>query len=291
MKKIFLIIALCLPMISVNAQNEDKEKTYLPEKGDMAIGVNLHPVFNYVGNMFNGTTDNKIEDLGGEPVSKGLAGYDSSIAPDVSIMWKYMFSDKFALRANLGMMLGNDTSRGYVVDDNALMQNPFDQTKLIDSKRESRNGMSLMVGTEFRKGKKRVQGVFGAGLLFGFMGEKTTYNYANAMTTVNQNPSTAWDVYNKGYRTLTKKTDGNVFIGITGSAGVEWFVAPKIALGAEVNLSMYSIYGGQQYVESEGYNSSTKKIENRCDLTSPGDNKFRFGTDNLGGALYMAFYF
>ena len=72
---------------------------------------------------------------------------------------------------------------------------------------------------------------------------------------------------------------------------IECFVAPKISIGAEVNLSLYYVVGGQQYVESEMYNTSTQAVETSCDLVSPGDSSFRFGTENLGGSLYMAFYF
>ena len=72
---------------------------------------------------------------------------------------------------------------------------------------------------------------------------------------------------------------------------MEWFVAPKVALGAEVNLSLYSVIGGQVYVEEEGYNSVLGKVETRYEIMSPGDRALVFGTQNLGGSLYMSFYF
>ena len=57
MKRILTIISIALlPFVGVNAQ--DKEKNYLPEAGDMALGVNLMPVFKYAGNLFNGNTNN-----------------------------------------------------------------------------------------------------------------------------------------------------------------------------------------------------------------------------------------
>ena len=292
MKKIILTIALSLvTFASVSAKGNDSTKVYLPQKGDFAIGVNLNPIINYVGNVFNGTTNNKLENFGGEPSFNGIDDYQKGITPDISFMGKYMITNTFGLRANIGFMVENKQTNVYVQDDKAVALNPFDESKLIDSKNYTRSGMSMMFGTEFRKGSKRVQGVFGAGILFGWVTDKLTYDYANIMTEVNQTPTTGISTYNNNYRTLAEKNANSCFIGATGSAGVEWFVAPKVALGAEVNLNLYYIAGGQQYKETEGYNQSTQKVETRCDLVSPGNNIFRFGTESLGGSVYMSFYF
>lgn len=287
MKKFISFIAIGLiPFMGISAQSENG-KNYLPEEGDIAIGINVKPVFKYVGNIFNGNTNNEMDYLGGEPVT--TSEFKNTILPDVSIMGKYMLSEKWGVRANVGLMFGKDKEKRYVQDDKGVLLNPFDETKLIDQRNISKNGLSLMLGTEYRMGSERIQGVFGAGVLFGVISEKTTYHYANAITSVNQQPSSAWP--SGAYRPLVVKSENGVLYGVTGSAGVEWFVMPKISLGAEVNLSLYGVNSGQQYTESEGYNSSTTKVETRTDLTSPGDGKVRFGTENLGGSLYMAFYF
>ncbi len=291
MKKfISLIVAGLMPFVAISAQNEGG-KNYLPEKGDMAFGINVKPVLKYVGNVFNSSVDNELDYLGGEPIS--TKEYRNDIIPDVSVMGKYMLTENWGLRANVGMMFGTDKKRSYVADDQNAELNPFDETKLIDVKKTKKNGMSLLLGAEYRKGNNRVQGVFGMGVLFGVLSEKTTYKYANAVTSLNQNPTSAWysDWAKSPYRPLEEKTDKGVFYGITGSAGIEWFVAPKVSLGAEVNLSLYGINKGQLYTISEGYNVASQKVEERTDLTSPGDRNFRFGTENLGGSLYMAFYF
>ena len=133
-------------------------------------------------------------------------------------------------------------------------------------------------------------------MLFAFQNDKTTYSWGNEMTTINQNPSIAFDRNNETMlgdnRILKNNGQGSDFYtGITGSAGVEWFIAPKISLGAEVNLSLYYLFGNQTYIESEGYNTSTQKIETRTDLVSPGNRGFYIGTESLGGSLNMTFYF
>lgn len=294
MKKKLLIIAIGLiSFVNLSAQKEEG-KSYLPKQGDVAFGINAKPVLKYAGNIFNGNTANNIDAVGGEPITNGVSGHGLSEAllPKVSIMGKYMLSDNLGLKANVALLGGTDIDRKYIKDDKQSQLNPFDESKLIDQCTTSRNGMSLMLGTEYRKGANRIQGVFGAGVVMGFVSKKTSYDYANAVTPLNQNPSAAWqDKTDLGYRVLNKKTDNSMFYGVTGSAGVEWFVAPQIALGAEVSLTFCYVNGGQQYTESEGYNAATQQVEVRTDLTSPGNNKFLYGTENLGGALYMIFYF
>ena len=298
MKKLISIITIIclLPLMGVSAQ-EKAEKQYLPEEGDWAIGIDVVPLLKYVGNAFNGSQENEIESLGGAPFTKNNKNFrNRMLMPDVSIMGKYMLTDEWALRANVGIMVRSEYDRRYVKDDKAALLNPVSNEKVIDKAHHSRNGMSIAVGAEYRKGSKRVQGVFGAGLLFAFQNDKTTYSWGNEMTTINQNPSIAFDRNNETMlgdnRILKNNGQGSDFYtGITGSAGVEWFIAPKISLGAEVNLSLYYLFGNQTYIESEGYNTSTQKIETRTDLVSPGNRGFYIGTESLGGSLNMTFYF
>lgn len=296
MKRFIAIITVALFTSSVTfAQNvEINQKSYLPKKGDWAFGVDLKPILEYVGSIFNDNADVTVDYLGGEPVSNSLDGWSKSVTPKASIMGKYMLDDNWALRANVGLLFGSNSTRSYVQDDKSAVLEPLDKTKLIDSQKSRKNGMSIMFGTEYRKGTKRIQGVFGAGALIGFQSVATIYNYANKITSINQHPSTSLQAppsVASGYRVTKQKGSSDVFYGITGSAGIEWFVAPKVALGAEVNLSMYGISGGQQYTESEGWNSVKQEVDTRYDLSSPGNTVFRFGTDNIGGSLYMSFYF
>lgn len=295
MKKILSIIMIgLLPLMGVSAQ-EKAQKNYLPEEGDWALGIDVVPLLKYVGNAFNGNTSNELNGLSGTPFTKGTIFDDKTLMPDVSIMGKYLLTDEWALRANVGIMIRSKYERNYVRDDKAAALNPLSNDKVIDKAHYMKNGMSIMLGAEYRKGSKRVQGVFGAGLLFAFMNNKDTYTYGNEMTSINQDPtdlSPANDLIPAGYRVLTNNNDGsNFYTGITGSAGVEWFVAPKISLGAEVNLSVYYLFGNQRYVESEGYNALYQRVEKRTDLVSPGDRGFYLGTESLGGSLNMTFYF
>ena len=296
MKKIIaIILSACLFPAMLWA--EDKEqKQYLPEEGDWALGIDVVPILKYIGNAFNGTNgSNELSHVGGTPFTSGHFG-NQGLMPTVSIMGKYMLTDEWAVRANVGLMISSANDKAYSIDDKALLTNPFSEAKVVDGARYDRNGMSMLLGAEYRKGSRRIQGVFGAGLLFAFQNSKETYSWGNALTEINQSPTphtfANMPTLPNGYRALTQNEAGSDFyLGVTGSAGVEWFVAPKIALGAEVNLSLYYIFGTQTYVESEGYNATLGKVETRTDLYAPGSNGIYFGTESLGGSLYMTFYF
>ena len=285
MKRYILLITLCvLTFTNVKAQ-EDAKKAYLPEQGDIAISLDATPVLNFIGNMFNGTEENEFGNF-----PNGTFRIND-ITPNVSISGKYMLTDNFAVRANIGAQIHSVTTREYVCDDLANITNPLNEDKLIDSRINTKNGISALLGVEYHKGKNRIQGIFGAGALIGFNNVKEKYQYANALTTINQNPSSAFATMTNGYRTLSNTTKSNIFFGVVGNIGVEYFIAPKISLGAEVNLSVYAVNEGQTYTVTEGYNSKTDCVETRTELSTPGNRTLVFGTDNLGGSLYLSFYF
>lgn len=294
-KLIVIILSACLFPAMLWAE-EKQQKQYLPEEGDWALGIDVVPILKYIGNAFNGTDgSNGLDHVGGTPFTSGHFG-NQGLMPTVSIMGKYMLTDEWAVRANVGLMISSANDKAYSIDDKALAENPFSEAKVVDGARYDRNGMSMLLGAEYRKGSRRIQGVFGAGLLFAFQNSKETYSWGNALTEINQSPTSHsfanMPTLPSGYRALTQNEAGSDFyLGVTGSAGVEWFVAPKIALGAEVNLSLYYIFGTQTYVESEGYNATLGKVETRTDLYAPGSNGIYFGTESLGGSLYMTFYF
>ena len=72
MKKLLLIaVAICTLPIATFAQEvadakkaeEKAPKVYLPEKGDWSIGFDVAPVLKYAGNLFNGNSNNTLEEL------------------------------------------------------------------------------------------------------------------------------------------------------------------------------------------------------------------------------------
>ena len=49
--------------------------------------------------------------------------------------------------------------------------------------------------------------------------------------------------------------------------------------------------GSAQYARIEGFNLVNNVREERIETITPGYKAFTFGTQNLGGKLYLSFYF
>lgn len=286
------VALLCSAFTSSAARTakQDDTKEYLPEQGEFSVGVDLVPLIKTIGGAYNNTTSEVP--VGGTPFMYEEMG----IAPNISINGKYMFTDKWGIKVNLGVVLRDNHIRSYVRDDYKTYLDPNSNAQVIDDAHTTKSGGTLQVGAEYRVGSNRVQGVFGAGILAGFYTGKTSYTYGNAVTEFNRTPSNAFGYTVEApfadYRITEAKHNGaNGALGAYVSAGLEWFVAPKISLGAEVDLNFYATFAGKGFVKSEGYNTAYRTTETRTDLVTPGNYSFNFGTQNIGGALYMNFYF
>ncbi len=288
MRKHITMAAIAAAMLAgVPASAADETKTvYTPEQGDIAFGVDIVPLLRTIDNAFDRTSGSAT--IGADPFESANAW----VRPNVAISAKYMLTDRLAVSAILGLKVDSETSRHYVTDDLAVGLDPLSEAQVIDSRRDTETGGSLMAGIEYRLGKRRVQGIFGGGLLFGFSTQSVTYTYGNKLTALNQHPSSAFDGAIDGYRDLASRPNGPAFaLGVYGKMGVECFVAPKIAIGATVDLYLYGTFGPNGWIKREGFNAAYNKVEERVDLVTPGNRGIHFGTDNLGGSLYLAFYF
>lgn len=271
---------------------------YLPKAGDMSVGFSLNPIAAFVGNMFNNSTDNKLGPIAGEPleVNKMLTP-----APEiVSVSMKYMLTDQLGIRGNLGFGCNIWSQNGYAIDDAALALNPLSEAKVTDTYRTNRLSGSIAVGVEYHVGKTLpVQGVFGAGLVYALGHETHQYKYGNAITEINQTPSMAGNVppmtavsYLPNARILSDQASSLIHrVGAYASVGVEWFVAPKISLGANVNVNLCYTVNPARATEYEGWNPVTSQVEQYTDLVAPASHGFVFSTDNIGANLLMNFYF
>ncbi len=143
-----------------------------------------------------------------------------------------------------------------------------------------------------------MQGVFGAGVNYSFGSYSKKYTYGNAITELIQTPDIAVGSYTNiaGYmpmaRTLSVQNPDLIhMVGVYGSIGVEWFVAPKIALGANVNVGLYYAVNPARATTYEGWNTQSMQVEEFTELIAPADHGFHFGTDNIGSNLYVTFFF
>ncbi len=287
--RILAIALLCVFAMNVFAQQEQTAaqqkdySEYLPEAGDMAISLNLAPFLNVFADE---TVDGRI---GGD-------SYNSDL---ISIAGKYMVTDNFALRLNVGWSYLYNRDNYFVQDDAAVFVNPLSQAKVTDSYITKNSGVSITAAAEYRFGSRRIQGYVGGGLTYALSSYSMNLYYGNAMTELNQNPTTYEDysAYLPGFSSarFTKVSnnglDFNHHAGVVAFVGFEWFVAKKVSVGAEVNVSAIASWGNLQYATLEGYNTLSEKVETWTELFKPSSFAFDFGTQNVGANLSVNFYF
>ncbi len=291
-KKITALLMLSvLPLGVLTAQDE---KDYLPKAGDWAIGIDMQPVYSFFGNLANGDAGNGLGQFGGEDAFGAI--------PGVSIMGKYMLDNTTALRFNVGIDKAVDHHYDFRLDDEARFINPLSESKVKDYYKHNDATYSIAAGIEFRKGKNRIQGYVGGDLVFEYDKERYQISYGNILTEVNQTPTRDAATYNGlglgahnvNYWKATYLTESyrkTAILGLAGKVGVEYFVAPKLAFGGEVSLIAAERFEAGSYTIQEGYNPTTAKVETHTELEDPANRQFYLGTLDMGGKLFMIFYF
>ena len=290
-KKITALLMLSvLPLGVLTAQ---EEKDYLPKAGDWAIGIDMQPVYSFFGNLANGDAGNGLGQFGGEDAFGAI--------PSVSIMGKYMLDNTTAIRLNLGIEKAVDHHYDYRLDDVENSDKPSG-AKVQDYYKHNDAIYSLAAGIEFRKGENRIQGYVGADLVFEYEKDRYNISYGNILTNVNQDPTRdaatynalGLGVYNVGYWNnsyLTESYRKSTILGLAGKVGVEYFVVPKLAFGGEVSLMAAERFEAGSYTIQEGYNPISDQVETYTELVSPANREFYLGTLDMGGKLFMIFYF
>lgn len=258
----------------------------LPKAGDWALGVDALPFIYQLGNTFNGNTFN----------SSAFFDYADRNLPTLTIYGKKMVRDDFAYRGSLDIFASTATTKFRVDDDNSSEPDDY----LFDYNVRSRYGATLSGGFEHRRGKSRVQGIYGAELYVHYSSSFTDQRkYANEITVNNQTPSSnflgndiAGDVPTPslGYR-ITKIDRGSIFeVGARGIVGVEYFFAPKMSIGGEFYVGVGYRNTGGQSVTAEGFDGNDNAVREYVNA-SVGTSSITLGTSNTGGAINLLFYF
>lgn len=256
----------------------------LPKKGDWSLGINATSFLQYIGNAANAEAFNSAP--GFNQVNKNL--------PTATIWGKYFIADDLAWRGGADIFADADRDR-FRVDDDAST-NPDDA--VFDVRDQNRFGVTLSLGLEKRKGKSRVQGVYGADAYVHYTTNNTTkVQYGNAITASNQAPTNAGIGNPTGVPTpalgfrLTEANLGNdVEIGLRGFVGVEYFFAPKMSLGGEFYWGLSYTSTGETSVTYEGYEGSTNTVLETSTFTE-GNRDLEIGFRNTSATVNLFFYF
>ncbi|GHV62563.1 hypothetical protein FACS1894195_4610 [Bacteroidia bacterium] len=158
------------------------------------------------------------------PFLKYVGGffYNNSTNTDIDalgIHGKYFVKDAQAIRANLKFGIytdqtNNDVEMGLKKETNSV------------------NDFNLNLGYEWRRGSKHLQAFYGIELLGGYNSGKSTKEIADTISGDSQE---------------LKTLGATISAGLGVFAGLEYFVAPKISVGAEVGFgAKYSMKGNDE---------------------------------------------
>ncbi len=258
MKKSIALVALAFSVTGAFAQDltSKKGEPFLPEAGEWSVGIDATPFLNYFGNFFGKTGPNVAPTWNNYSLNQTITG-------------KKMKDANTAYRATIRIGLNNQKNKNAVAEFVAptAITSALAETaeQKFDVRRASTRNIVLGVGLEKRRGKTRLQGIYGADLLVWGGNTRETFKYGNDLTQTTDAVignldadgngtatvyTTDWNAVNPAYatnvvaaapgytnvdgaRALKRKTNGRIGVGVRAFVGVEYFVAPKVSIGGE----------------------------------------------------------
>ncbi len=288
MKKTIFTLVIALGAFAViNAQTLTSKKgvPILPEAGEYGLGINATPFFSYAGNMFNGSSFNPGP------------SFNFTANNPLTIYGKYFIDAHTAYRAKFQIGYTSVTDKNFVTKD---AEDVNHEITVEDKANWNHMMIALGLGIEKRRGKGRVQGIYGAEATIMFGSSKETYEYGNTWNPdFNHHVTDFGDnlIYENGYLygQKTEVNNGSSFgLDIRGFVGVEYFFAPKISLGGEFGWGILLRSTGEGEVKYEFLDYSTETGEqflSNSTTKTGGGSTFGLGVDNLSGAINLMFYF
>jgi len=263
MKKRTLLVALALGVTGAFAQDltSKKGEKYLPETGDWSIGYNAEPILNLVGRVMGGSTS-------GTSLSNPM-GYTNYITG------KYYRDEKTAYRAAVGINFGSATQNQLVPDVTSTSTPP---AMVKDSWKHSTNSITLGAGMEKRRGTTRLQGYYGAMVMFDFGGSDDSYKYGNALSSTNTFHT---NTFSQGAGVTDNKAGSTLGVSLNGFIGAEYFIAPKISVGAEYWWGIGFSSTGEGSMKTETWDASSSAATTTTVKTGGA------GSFNLGNSVGM----
>lgn len=252
----------------------------LPVAGDFALGINAIPMVNYFGNLFNGHAGN----------STSFDTFTHTLASTTPVIFgKYYLSDKTAIRAGLLIGVYNETDRENVMM-NQLVPDP--KVMVTDIMKTTETDLGLGADYLMYRGKGRVQGFYGGGVSVNYTKLKANYTYGNLITTEFSSPYwydfAAGTTTSGGERTLSVSGARSIGVILSGVVGVEYFIAPKISIGGEFRLGLYTGYDFNGYRTVERWTGTEREVETLPKDANDGNIAFKNAST---GSLFMMFHF
>ncbi|MFC2137571.1 hypothetical protein ACFLTE_05295 [Bacteroidota bacterium] len=215
MKKILFIAILIIPIVS-NSQNVDEENIkkdnscLYPNKGEFSIGISATPFIGFIGNIFTSSSNS--------------APYLSFSASNPNtIYWKYLVSDKKALRSSitLGITANSD-------------QSPSSEPDYYNKVKQSALNIGASLGNEFYRNNKSRFRVF-----YGYEGGFNVIPFSgqcNALQ-INVIGKVDYDESNSNSNDFTETGGREYLFFFQTFSGIEFFLLPKMSLSSELGVS------------------------------------------------------
>jgi len=259
MKKTTFLFAFAFIAASAFAQDitSKKGELYLPETGDWAISIDGSSFLKYAGNFIGGNGENEAPKF-------------DFLSNNQTIIGKYFTSPNTAYRfgACLGFATTSNTDIVPAIPSNGTI------TTVDNVSKFSNTNIGLTLGKEWRKGKTRLQGFYGAEAGVGLRTSIRKNTFGNALSTFNP----------VGRQTEIK--NGSTFnIGVRGFVGAEYFIFPKIALGGEFGWGLVFSSQGQGSAKTDNWigNSVNTQV-----TKTGGASTFSASTDQLNSIFGSA---
>ena len=265
MKKLFLLVLTC-SLFAVGTANAQSETYYGGKQGSFAITFGADPVIDFVGNMFNGTQDNKLSGLG------------------ATLAAKYYIGDQFAIKAGLGLNNEKFTSFTYNPEDN-------DYKDVISKSTEGSRNFFINLGAQynFRAGKR----------LQPFVGADLYYGRNNSEYEINKNFDARWeteDYYGdketvRQYEETSKTLNPVNIFGFIANLGVEYFLGKNVSISAALDLGVYTYaYKEIKKFETDHPDATKEQIDAQNYKKKTGRGT-QFATGLMNGNIAFNFYF
>ncbi len=264
-----------------------KGEVYLPQAGDWALSMDATPWFNYIGNFFHGTGTTQ------SPTASFLNSNET-------IIGKYYVNNRTAYRVLVRIGINSYSQNQEIASSDTGQTFPAAQVE--DKRTISSHFIGVGAGIEKRKGSTRLQGYYGVEAMFYLAGSDTTFTYGNAYN-ASTDATPVWfnwnstNTLNSGLPRPTQDGPGGTFgISLLGYAGVEYFFAPKISIGAEFTWGINFQTTSQGTISVEELNPNTGTDQTDIYKTSGNtrfslDNGINTAWGNSSGALYITFHF
>lgn len=321
MKKSIALVALAFGVTSAFAQDltSKKGEPILPEAGDWSVGIDATPFLNYAGSFFGKTSN---------PYTPSWNFFTNN----QTITVKQMKDAQNAYRATFRLGFTGNTVKNNVA--NRMMTAPSSSATgypaadaMVENKwKHSTTNIGVSVGMEKRRGKTRLQGIYGAEVGIYIGSSKDKYTYGNNLA-VNLTPTGPGQSTNVGVDPtddafagagnvvaglpingitgsgrITERKSGMTFsFGVRAFIGAEYFILPKMSLGGEFGWGLgYSMTGASKTTyESVGKtdSGSATDVIGTTEIKGGKTSKFWLDTDGNNtmwgptGSLKFNLYF